>query len=169
MSEGYEWDHWPNLLCDGVRSKSGNILCIANQAHLLLEGGMPDDKCANKIPWQSHCQSNSFWRIGKSTRRQIAFSASPTSCPTSGSFFSTQNNFQSESQGLLHQDPGRLRQWDPGHYGQICREVATTRNHNHTIATTATCFFYLYDIMALTITSGWKRWIRCQLTFWTSR
>ena len=28
MSEGYEWDHWPYLLCDGVRSKSGNILCF---------------------------------------------------------------------------------------------------------------------------------------------
>ena len=41
-----------------------------------------------------------------------------------------------ESQGLLHQDPGRLRQWDPGDYGQICREVATTTKR----------FFHRYDI-----------------------
>ena len=62
-------------------------------------------------------------------------------------FFSQNNSTVIRiSQGLLHQDPGRLRQWDPGHYGQICREVATTRNHNHTTATTAKRFFHLYDL-----------------------
>ena len=59
--------------------------------------------------------------------RPIASSASPTSCPTSGSIPKLLNypiQYQFLIQGLLHQDPGRFCQWDSSHNGQTCRQVS---------------------------------------------
>ena len=86
-----------------------------------------DSHIANQIPlqdWKEHAEADCFFCF-TNLMSDIRF------------FFSTKTTpLQSESQGLLHQDPGRLRQWDPGHYGQICREVATNAKR----------FFHRYDI-----------------------
>ena len=86
-----------------------------------------DNHIANQIPlqdWKEHAEADCFFCF-TNLMSDIRF------------FFSTKTTpLQSESQGLLHQDPGRLRQWDPGHYGQICREVATTAKR----------FFHFYDL-----------------------
>ena len=111
-----------------------NALCSSQTKFL-------DNHIANQIPFEGLERARGgrllFLLHQPHVRHQVLF------------FQPKQLPLQSESQGLLHQDAGRLRQWDPGHYGQICREVATTRNHNHTIATNATTakrFFHFDDL-----------------------
>ena len=114
-----------------------------------------------KMHWQHCC-----FRIGRSTPRRIASSASPTSCRTSGSFPKLLNNLIHNHfliKGLLHQDPGRFCQRDSSHNGQTCRQVSHGCTRHWFVARCEKSVPHFID------PPGWERWTRFQLIFSMNR
>ena len=148
---GDEWDHRTNLLCDGLWSETGQKslwqlwCCCSARVDYKMENSLEWYRMLLK-DWKEHAEADCFFCFTNlmSDIRLLHSTASLS--------------YRAIFQGLFHQNPRRLREWDSGHNGQTGRQVPEE------------FFAFLENFANLNPTaSGWERSIRSLLIFWTNR